>query len=363
MIPAGSRLTCQEAARDHAAPAAFPPPHTGALTMAIEVRIPTILRSYTGGAKSVEGSGATLAELLADLEARHGGLRERLVDDAGLRRFVNVYLNDEDVRFLGGLETPVADGDTVTVLPAVAGGAAAGRSPGVLNAACLVRRDALRLAARLARPHPPGRAAPAVTRRRRPAVGQARGQEPDRLGQGPRRVLHDRAGGEGGPALARLHDPGADLGQHGHLPGHGGQAARLPADLRDAGEHLGRAQAAAGDVRRRDRLLPGGRRLQRGRPGGQAARRRAPGLGDALPVRQRGQCPCALRDHRPRAARRPAGADALRGRPGHHRHPDGRGPVPARAPSRRADRRGRAQVRRAGLRAAQRGRGLRPRAV
>jgi sulfur-carrier protein len=91
--------------------------------MAIEVRIPTILRSYTGGAKSVEGSGSTLADLLSDLESRHGGLRERLVDDSGLRRFVNVYLNDEDVRFLGGLDAPVKDGDTVTVLPAVAGGA------------------------------------------------------------------------------------------------------------------------------------------------------------------------------------------------------------------------------------------------
>ena len=91
--------------------------------MAIEVRIPTILRTYTGGAKSVEGSGGTLDELFSDLEARHGGLRERLVDDAGLRRFVNVYLNDEDVRFIGGLGAPVRDGDTVTVLPAVAGGA------------------------------------------------------------------------------------------------------------------------------------------------------------------------------------------------------------------------------------------------
>jgi sulfur-carrier protein len=90
--------------------------------MAIEVRIPTILRSYTGGAKAVEGAGATLDELLNNLEAAHGGLRERLVDGEKLRRFVNVYLNDEDVRFLGGLETPVKDGDTVTVLPAVAGG-------------------------------------------------------------------------------------------------------------------------------------------------------------------------------------------------------------------------------------------------
>jgi sulfur-carrier protein len=91
--------------------------------MAIEVRIPTILRSFTGGQKSVEGSGATLGELLADLDGRFDGLQERLVDEAGLRRFVNVYLNDEDVRFLGGLSAPVSDGDTVTVLPAVAGGA------------------------------------------------------------------------------------------------------------------------------------------------------------------------------------------------------------------------------------------------
>jgi sulfur-carrier protein len=91
--------------------------------MAIEVRIPTILRTYTDGAKQVEGTGSTLDELITDLEQRHGGLRDRLVDHGGLRRFVNVYLNDEDVRFLAGLETRVKDGDTVTVLPAVAGGA------------------------------------------------------------------------------------------------------------------------------------------------------------------------------------------------------------------------------------------------
>ncbi|MGI5269622.1 MoaD/ThiS family protein [Nonomuraea sp. CA-218870] len=90
--------------------------------MAIEVRIPTILRNYTDGAKAVSAEGATLDELIASLESRHPGIKERLVDDNGLRRFVNVYLNDEDVRFLGGLGTPVSDGDTVTVLPAVAGG-------------------------------------------------------------------------------------------------------------------------------------------------------------------------------------------------------------------------------------------------
>lgn len=90
--------------------------------MAIEVRIPTILRSYTDGAKIVEGSGATLADVLADLETRHVGIHERIVDEAGLRRFVNVYLNDEDVRFLDGINTAVSDGDVITVLPAVAGG-------------------------------------------------------------------------------------------------------------------------------------------------------------------------------------------------------------------------------------------------
>jgi len=90
--------------------------------MAIEVRIPTILRTYTGGEKAVDGSGSTLAELLDDLETRHTGLLARLIDGGKLRRFVNVYLNDEDVRFLDGLGTGLKDGDVVTVLPAVAGG-------------------------------------------------------------------------------------------------------------------------------------------------------------------------------------------------------------------------------------------------
>ncbi|MER5895677.1 MULTISPECIES: MoaD/ThiS family protein [unclassified Streptomyces] len=90
--------------------------------MAIEVRIPTILRTYTDGAKAVEGSGETLADLFADLESRHNGIRERIVDGGQLRRFVNVYLNDEDVRFLDGISTKLADGDNVTILPAVAGG-------------------------------------------------------------------------------------------------------------------------------------------------------------------------------------------------------------------------------------------------
>ncbi|MER5931340.1 MoaD/ThiS family protein [Streptomyces sp. NPDC002054] len=90
--------------------------------MAIEVRIPTILRTYTDGEKAVTGEGGTLAELFADLETRHTGIEERIVDGGKLRRFVNVYLNDEDVRFLNGIETKLADGDSVTILPAVAGG-------------------------------------------------------------------------------------------------------------------------------------------------------------------------------------------------------------------------------------------------
>ncbi len=94
--------------------------------MAIEVRIPTILRTYTGGEKAVHGDGASLSALIDDLEVSHPGIKERLIDPdsngSDLRRFVNVYINDEDVRFIGGLEAELTDGDQVVVLPAVAGG-------------------------------------------------------------------------------------------------------------------------------------------------------------------------------------------------------------------------------------------------
>jgi sulfur-carrier protein len=91
--------------------------------MAIEVKIPTILRSYTDGAKSVDGSGETLAALIENLDGSHPGIKSRLItDDGGLHRFVNVYVNDEDVRFTGSLDTALKDGDAVTILPAVAGG-------------------------------------------------------------------------------------------------------------------------------------------------------------------------------------------------------------------------------------------------
>ena len=90
--------------------------------MTVEVRIPTILRTYTGGEKAVTGEGPSLSALIDDLESNHPGIKERLVEDSDLRRFVNVYINDEDVRFIGGLDAELSDGDQVVVLPAVAGG-------------------------------------------------------------------------------------------------------------------------------------------------------------------------------------------------------------------------------------------------
>ncbi len=90
--------------------------------MTVEVRIPTILRTFTGGEKAVRGDGTTLLQVIDDINDRNPGLKERLIEADGLRRFVNVYVNDEDVRFSGGLSAPTADGDVVVVLPAVAGG-------------------------------------------------------------------------------------------------------------------------------------------------------------------------------------------------------------------------------------------------
>ena len=86
------------------------------------VSIPTILRTHTGGEKSVEAKGGTVAEVLDDLDSRHSGLRDRLITNGALHRFINVYVDDEDVRFAGGLDAPVKDTSTVTILPAVAGG-------------------------------------------------------------------------------------------------------------------------------------------------------------------------------------------------------------------------------------------------
>ncbi|MSO27439.1 MAG: MoaD/ThiS family protein [Candidatus Nanopelagicales bacterium] len=90
--------------------------------MSVEVRVPTILRPLTGGEKVVTANGETLAAVVADLDGTYPGISDRLLDDSGLRRFVNIYVNDEDVRFLAGLQTLVADQDAITILPAVAGG-------------------------------------------------------------------------------------------------------------------------------------------------------------------------------------------------------------------------------------------------
>ena len=93
--------------------------------MTVTVSVPTILRSHTGGEKRVSARGNTLQALISDLESNYSGISERLVDSANpgkLHRFVNIYVNDEDVRFSGGLDTEISDGDSVTILPAVAGG-------------------------------------------------------------------------------------------------------------------------------------------------------------------------------------------------------------------------------------------------
>lgn len=91
--------------------------------MSVHVRIPTILRSYTDGASEVRAQGSTLIEVLDDLEANHNGIRARVLDDSGkLRRFVNVYVGNDDVRFLDGLGSPTPEGTKVSIIPAVAGG-------------------------------------------------------------------------------------------------------------------------------------------------------------------------------------------------------------------------------------------------
>ena len=91
--------------------------------MSVNVRIPTPLRGLTNGQEIVQAAGGSISEIIQDLQARYPGLKERLCDDQGvLRRFVNVYLNDEDIRFKDGKNTAVKDGDEVSIIPAIAGG-------------------------------------------------------------------------------------------------------------------------------------------------------------------------------------------------------------------------------------------------
>jgi MoaD family protein len=90
--------------------------------MPITVRIPTPLRTLTGGADEVAIEGGTVGELIDNLEKKHPGIKERLLDEKGVRRFVNIYANEEDIRFLDNLQTKVKEGDSVSIVPAIAGG-------------------------------------------------------------------------------------------------------------------------------------------------------------------------------------------------------------------------------------------------
>jgi sulfur-carrier protein len=97
--------------------------------MSVQIKLPTILRPHVGGQATIEGEGSTLRELLDDLGARYPGFVRNVMSETGdLHRFVNVYVNNEDVRYLGALETRVNDGDVVSILPAVAGGGSRNRS-------------------------------------------------------------------------------------------------------------------------------------------------------------------------------------------------------------------------------------------
>ncbi len=89
----------------------------------ITIRIPTPLRPMTGGKSEIEGKGASIGELIEQLNIAHPGIKDRICDERGeIRRFINVYLNEEDIRFLTGKDTPVKDGDAVSIVPAIAGG-------------------------------------------------------------------------------------------------------------------------------------------------------------------------------------------------------------------------------------------------
>ena len=86
------------------------------------VRIPAALRTLTGGADEVKAAGATVGDVIADLDKRHPGLKDRLLDEKGVRRFINIYVGEEDVRFTGGLATELKAGDQISIIPAIAGG-------------------------------------------------------------------------------------------------------------------------------------------------------------------------------------------------------------------------------------------------
>ena len=256
--------------------------------MAIEVRIPTILRTYTGGEKAVAGDGGTLADVSSTSTRRHPGLRDRIVDEKGLRRFVNVYVNDEDVRFMGGLET---------------------RSEGRRHGHGLARGRRRRLSDLrvTTRSSTPSGSTPLVGLPRLSPSADVRlwAKLEDR---NPTGSIKDRA------ALAMIDaaekdgllTPGCDdleptSGNTGISLAMVGQAQRgywlvcvMPENTSIERRQLLEMWGA------RDRLLAGGGRVQRGGARRQGDGRGAPRLGDALPVRQPGEPPGALREDRRR---------------------------------------------------------------
>ena len=191
-------------------------------------RLPPVLRPMAGGARTVEAGGDSLRAALEDLTGQHPALRSRLLDDDGeINAFVNVYVEGEDVRVRGGLDTPLAADASVIVLPAMAGGSGAERMvavspPGIFSCRTVGDTPLVELLAALARA---GRA----------PLREARVVQPDRLDQGPRGVLDARRRLGGRRALARAPHPRAVERQHRHRARDAGPHARLRGDDRDAG--------------------------------------------------------------------------------------------------------------------------------
>ena len=267
--------------------------------MAVEVRLPTVLRAHADGAASVEASGATVGEVFTELVGAYPGLEGQLVDDAGHAAQVRQRVRERrrhpvprPARHQGRRRRrhldPARRRRGLTYRPR-----AAVKMESILD---LIGNTPL-VGVHALQPEP-----------RRPDLRQARGPEPGRFVEGPHRAEDDRARRARRRAPAGRHDPRAVVGQHRDRPRARGEAARLPPPRRDARERQRRAPPAARDLRRRDHAEPG-------EEGSNGAIRRAqqivadePELRLPLPVRQPGQPARALRGHRPRdLARLPRG--------------------------------------------------------
>ena len=218
--------------------------------MAIEVRVPTILRTYTRNEKVVQADGTTIAEVVADLDRQYPGIADRLIDDKGLRRFVNVYLNDE--------------GRAVRRRPGHRRGRRRFGDDSAGRRRRLMRFDSLLDSVGRTR----WWGCRCCRRARTCGCGPNSRTVIRPVPSGPRRACDGRGGrGRRHPDAGR-HDSGAHQRQHRHLAGDGRQGARLSTDRGDAREHLSRTGASAPHVGRRDHLLVGGWGSKRGRPGG-----------------------------------------------------------------------------------------------